>query len=91
MKTHQIFGGKIHSTITPSALSGISPQGGRKRQTAMRNDIIHNEQKNANQASRLDLTNTSPSPFRGKLEAFRGRFLTAKVQEEICPKRWVVG
>jgi hypothetical protein len=27
----------------------------------------------------------------GGLAPFRGRFLTAKVQEEICPKRWVVG
>jgi REP element-mobilizing transposase RayT len=66
-RIHQIIGGKIHSTITPSALSGISPQGGRKVKT-MFNDLIKYQQKNKVKNTQLNLTNTSPSPFRGKLE-----------------------
>jgi len=34
----------------------------------MPNDLIHRKKKNTTQATRLALTNTSPSPFRGKLE-----------------------
>jgi hypothetical protein len=64
------FGSKMYSmtsTITPLPLSGHLPQGGEKANT-MPNDLIHRKPKNKTQATQPSLTNTSPSPFWGKLE-----------------------